>query len=145
MTHFWAKTTSLGKTGISAYEHMVDVGCVARCIAEISPETLKRFHLRSNEVGALAALHDLGKVSPGFQRKCEAWLEDNGLVKIARNGCWDTAMESDHGKVSHSAIQDFLENEYLAKNPLMVIISIYQSNTLAMFPEYSEDSGKQNA
>jgi len=117
MTHFWAKTTSDGKPGISVYEHMVNVGCVARCIAEISPEILKRFHhLRSKEIGALAALHDLGKVSPGFQRKCEAWLEENGLMKIARNGCWDTAMESDHGKVSHSAIQDFLVQQGTSRN-----------------------------
>jgi len=108
MTHFWAKTTPEGKPGISVYDHMVNVGCVARCIAETSPEILERFHLTSAAVGALAALHDLGKISPGFQRKCEAWLEEIGLAKVARNGCWDTAMESDHGKVSHSAIQAFL-------------------------------------
>lgn len=108
MTHFWAKTTSEGKPGISVYDHMVNVGCVARCIAETSPEILERFQLRSSVVGALVALHDLGKVSPGFQRKCKAWLEENGLTKIARNGCWDTGMESDHGKVSHAAIQTFL-------------------------------------
>ena len=106
--HFWAKTTAEGKPGISVYDHMVNVGCVARCIAETSPEILKRFRLQASTVGALAGLHDLGKISPGFQRKCEAWLEENGLVKVARNGCWDTAMESDHGKVSHSIIQDFL-------------------------------------
>ncbi len=116
MAHFWAKTTSLGKPGISVYEHMVIVGCVARCIAEISPEILKRFNLRSKEIGALAGLHDLGKVSPGFQRKCEAWLEENGLMEAARNGCWDTAMESDHGKVSHSAIQDFLVQQGTSRN-----------------------------
>ena len=108
MTHFWAKTTPEGKPGISVYEHMINVGCVARCIAEIWPEILERLHLNSKEVGALAALHDLGKISPGFQRKCEAWLEEHGLVKVARNGCWDTAMENDHAKVSHCAIQDFL-------------------------------------
>lgn len=105
---YWAKTTSEGKTGISVYEHMVDVGCVASCIAEMSQEFLKRFHVRASEVGTFAALHDIGKISPGFQRKCEAWLEENGLMKVARNGCWDTSMESDHGKVSHSAIQQFL-------------------------------------
>lgn len=108
MVHFWAKTTSDGKPGISVYDHMANVGCVARCIAETSPEILDRFQLQSSVVGALAALHDLGKISPGFQRKCKAWLERNGLTKIAGNGCWDTGMESDHGKVSHAAIQTFL-------------------------------------
>lgn len=108
MTHFWAKTTSDDKPGISVYDHMLNVGCVARCIADVMPGLLERFQLRSNIVSALAALHDLGKISPGFQRKCKTWLEENGLTKTARNGCWDTAMESDHGKVSHSAIQAFL-------------------------------------
>lgn len=108
MTHFWAKTTPDGQPGLSVFDHMLNVGCVARCIAEASPGLLERFQLQLPEVGTLAALHDLGKISPGFQRKCEAWLEANNLIKIARNGCWDTAMESDHGKVSHAAIQDFL-------------------------------------
>lgn len=108
MIHFWAKTTSEGKPGISVYDHMVNVGCVAHCMAEISPAILERFYLPSSTIGALAALHDLGKISPGFQRKCDAWLEENVLVKTARNGCWDTSMESDHGKVSHAAIQTFL-------------------------------------
>lgn len=111
MTYFWAKTTTEGKPGISVYDHMLDVGCVARAIAEISPEILERFNLRSTEVGALAALHDIGKISPGFQRKCEIWLEENNLAKVARNGCWDTKMESDHGKISHAAIQSFLNEK----------------------------------
>lgn len=105
---YWAKTTPEGKPGLSVYDHMVNVGCVARCIAESFPEILERFHLRSSEVGALAALHDIGKISPGFQRKCEKWLEENDLAKIDRNCCWDTAMESNHGKVSHAVIQTFL-------------------------------------
>jgi CRISPR-associated endonuclease/helicase Cas3 len=108
MTHFWAKTTPEDKPGISVYDHMVNVGCVARCIAEAFPALLARFQLESSVVGTLAALHDLGKISPGFQQKCEAWLEENGLAKTARNWRWDSAMELDHGKVSHSAIQDFL-------------------------------------
>jgi len=113
MIHFWAKTTSEETTsekkpGISVYDHMVNVGCVAHCMAETSPAILGQFHLQASTIGALVALHDLGKISPGFQRKCEAWLEENGLVKTAHNGCWDTAMEADHGKVSHAAIQVFL-------------------------------------
>jgi len=108
--NFWAKTTDDGRPGISVYQHMINVGCVARCLAEATPELLKRFELLSAFAGALSALHDLGKISPGFQRKCLAWLEENGLLKVDRNGCWDTIMESDHGKVSHSAIQSFLLN-----------------------------------
>ncbi len=124
MTYFWAKTTLEGKPGISVYDHMVNVGCVARCIAEISPELLERFNLRSAVVGALAALHDLGKISPGFQRKCEAWLEENDLAKVASNGCWDTAMESDHGKVSHSAIQAFLSETGMGRKTAKFVSAV---------------------
>ncbi len=108
MIHFWAKTTSEGKPGISVHDHMVNVGCVAQCIAEAVPALLAQFQMESSVVGALAALHDLGKISPGFQRKCAVWLQENRLTDIARNGCWDTEMESDHSKVSHSVIQNFL-------------------------------------
>lgn len=107
LAYFWAKTTKEGKPGISVYDHMMNVGYVAQSIAGLSPEILDRFHLHSSLVGALSALHDLGKISPGFQRKCEAWLEEKGLKKIAHNGGWN-GMEGDHGKVSHAAIQTFL-------------------------------------
>ncbi|MCH8069617.1 MAG: CRISPR-associated helicase Cas3' [Candidatus Marinimicrobia bacterium] len=111
MNHFWAKTTSEEKPGISVFDHMMNVGYVARCMADMSKEILSRYNLQSAEVGALAALHDLGKISPGFQRKCEAWLEENNLMDVAQKGCWDTGMEPDHGKVSHAAIQAFLTGE----------------------------------
>ncbi|MBT1070732.1 CRISPR-associated helicase Cas3' [Pelotalea chapellei] len=113
---FWAKTTADGKPGIGVFEHMVNVGCVARCLAETAPELLRRLNLLASIVGALAALHDLGKLSPGFQRKCEAWLEENSLTITVRNGCWDTGTESDHGKVSHAAIQDFLIQQGVARS-----------------------------
>ncbi len=64
---FWAKTTDDGKPGISVIEHMVNVGCVAQCIAASTPELLKRFSLLAPIVGALAALHDLGKYQSTFQ------------------------------------------------------------------------------
>jgi CRISPR-associated endonuclease/helicase Cas3 len=105
---FWAKTTSDEKPGISVSQHMANVGCVARCLAEIAPDLMERFQIWAAEVGALAALHDLGKISPGFQQKCAAWLEANGIQNIAQNWAWETAMESDHGKVTHAAVQNFL-------------------------------------
>ncbi len=108
MPHYWAKTTKDGEPGISVFQHLVNVGCAACCIAETCPQLLQRFNLTSGLVGALAALHDLGKISPGFQRKCEQWLVQNGLLELDRNSRWDASMEADHGKTSHSAVQDYL-------------------------------------
>jgi CRISPR-associated endonuclease/helicase Cas3 len=108
MPHFWAKTTNSGEPGISVFDHLINVGCAARCIVETCPQLLQRFQLTSDLTGALAALHDLGKISPGFQRKCEHWLTQNGLLELDRSSRWDASMEADHGKTSHAAIQDYL-------------------------------------
>lgn len=116
MNRFWAKTTSDGRPGISVYEHMLNVGSVAQCLAAIAPELLERFQLQASLVGALVALHDLGKISPGFQRKCQAWLEANGLVEIDRNNCWDAGMEKSHAKVTHEAVQWLIPQELSATN-----------------------------
>jgi CRISPR-associated endonuclease/helicase Cas3 len=111
LPYFWAKTTEDSNFGVSVYQHMINVGCVAQCLADMSQNILRQFNLRSSEIGALAALHDIGKISPGFQRKCQAWLEANNLLKIEKNGVWETIMEGDHGKVSHAIIQEFLNNQ----------------------------------
>lgn len=105
---YWAKTTLDGRPGISVYQHMINVGCVARCIAEVSSVLLSRFSILSSLVGALAALHDLGKISPGFQSKCEQWLLENNLTDAARKWCWETGTEPDHGKATHASAHDFL-------------------------------------
>ncbi|MBP9013270.1 MAG: CRISPR-associated helicase Cas3' [Smithella sp.] len=105
---YWAKTTIDDLPGLSVYDHMINVGSVACAIAALYPDILKHFNFKAPDIGALAALHDLGKISPGFQRKCEEWIKKNDLVNVARNYCWDTSMEADHGKVSQSAIHDCL-------------------------------------
>lgn len=122
---FWAKTTQDGKPGISVFDHMIDVGCVARCIAESSPSLLERFNAQAAEIGMLASLHDLGKISPGFQQKCATWLEENNLTDIASRCFWQRDYESDHGKVSHSVIQDFLQQQGISRN-----IAIYHAAIL---------------
>lgn len=56
-------------------------------------------------VATLAALHDVGKISTGFQAKCPAWLELAGWADTALRERWREQSESDHAKVS----QHFLE------------------------------------
>jgi len=107
---FWAKTTADGQPVISVFELMRNVGDVARALACTTPDLLTRLQMGVAEVGVLAALHDLGKISSGFQGKCEAWLESNGVIDVARRWAWDTAMEADHGAVTHAVVQRFLSS-----------------------------------
>ena len=102
---FWAKTTTDGQPGISVIEHMLNVGHVARLLLNLSPALCHRFGLPPETVAALVALHDLGKISPGFQQKCPAWLEEFKLTAIAKNYAWRTSFETDHGRVSQASIQ----------------------------------------
>ncbi len=105
---FWAKTLPDGQPGITVFEHMLNVGCVAQCLSSSAPEILKLFQLEAPIAGALAALHDLGKISPGFQRKCESWLLANGLVELDRQWSWQTSVEGNHAAVTHEAVQSMI-------------------------------------
>ncbi len=105
---FWAKTTTDGKPGISVYEHMVNVGFVARRLSQNCASLLESNGICSDDVAFLSALHDIGKISPGFQRKCVAWTSQNGLEQIEQYNRWDAEMERDHSKVSQIAIFRFL-------------------------------------
>ena len=116
MNYFWAKTTKDSKPGISVMEHMTNVGYVACSMAALFPDLLRLFQINSQSVGALAALHDLGKVSPGFQRKCEEWLRQENLLEIARRWNWEQEMEPDHGKVTHAVLQGFFNEKGTNEN-----------------------------
>jgi len=106
---YWAKTSADGKPGISVLEHMRNVGYVARFLIEKRKNIMDFFSIDIASVSALAALHDVGKISQGFQRKCPVWLEENGLVDVNKAEVWDSA-ESDHSKVSQYSIQNYLKS-----------------------------------
>ena len=115
MTHFWAKTDSDGNPGLSVRDHMLNVGCVAMALVEFHKDLISGFQLTASHVAFLAAIHDIGKISPGFQRKCAKWLAENGLTSLDDNGSWKTVMEPDHTKVSHYAIQKFLHGMHASR------------------------------
>ncbi len=68
---FWAKTTESGLPAISVRDHCLNVGCVAEALRARLPNVLRP--LLPPGAVTLAALHDIGKISPGFQRKCKWW------------------------------------------------------------------------
>ena len=93
----WAKTKNDRAPGISVRNHCLNVGWVAEALLALLPARLRE--RIPNCAPALAALHDVGKVSPGFQVKCQSWLVQNGLLDRAVREGWPTR-ESDHAKIS---------------------------------------------
>ncbi len=101
----WAKTTPDGKPGISVRDHCLNVGCVAEALVGLLSSPLR--NLLPQSAPALAALHDIGKVSPGFQAKCEAWLAERTRRDAALREGW-SCHEADHAKISQFTVQELL-------------------------------------
>jgi CRISPR-associated endonuclease Cas3-HD len=101
----WAKTRDDGRPGISVRDHCLNVGCVAEALVALLRTELQS--LLPSGAATLAALHDVGKVSPGFQRKCERWLLREGLEDVAVAEGW-CLRESDHAKISQFTVQELL-------------------------------------
>lgn len=103
----WAKTTPSGQPGISVEQHCRTAGIVAGLLAAQFPYWIKdALDVRAGVI--LSTLHDVGKVSPGFQKKCSVWLKRHGLTAAEFAGT-----EEDHAKVSQKTLQDFLVKENL--------------------------------
>jgi CRISPR-associated endonuclease/helicase Cas3 len=107
MNHFWAKTHDDGQPGISVRDHCINVGCVAEELLERSGKVLRT--LMPEGSVTLASLHDVGKISTGFQSKCPAWLEQAGLAEAALRERWREGSESDHAKVSQYFLQQVMK------------------------------------
>ena len=107
--NFWAKTTHDAQPGISVRDHCLNVGCVAQALVA-SSSVIVREMLPSGTI-SLAALHDVGKISCGFQVKCPAWLVREGLAEVALRERWGAPQqaESDHAKLSQFFLQGVLK------------------------------------
>jgi len=106
-TDCWAKTTEAGQPGVSVFHHCVNVGMVADQLARSAALTT-RCGFAAEGIAVLAAIHDIGKVSPGFQQKCPAWIQLRGLIARAQDERW-AVCESDHSRVSQFSIGRLLK------------------------------------
>jgi CRISPR-associated endonuclease/helicase Cas3 len=100
----WAKTNDSDEPGLTPYEHCLNVGLVAEQLAKARPIS----NIPRPWVRLLAAWHDIGKVSPGFQVKCSKWLTKQGLETQAIEERWGD-LERNHGRVSQYTINNMLK------------------------------------
>ena len=105
-----AKTTENGKPGMSVQEHCRVVGYVARNLLTRLPESV--LALLPECAATIAALHDVGKVSPGFQKKyfnehLESAAARLAAVPISGN------FETDHAAIGAAAVNRFFNSPYL--------------------------------
>jgi CRISPR-associated endonuclease/helicase Cas3 len=98
---FWAKTLLDGRPGISVRDHCLNVGCVAEALIAALPPAVRAL-LPAGAV-TLAALHDVGKITIGFQAKCPHWLTQERLPKFSLG---EVALSvTDHALVSQVFLQ----------------------------------------
>lgn len=82
-------------------------------IQQIPPAAKGKFP--TDAAAILAAAHDIGKVSPGFQRKCPKWMTKHKLPALV--------YETDHAKVSQFSLQEILSTS--AVRPWTAIVGAH--------------------
>lgn len=92
------------RAGMTVLQHCVSSGMVASCIAEKFPY-LQRAGLFPDGYSLIAALHDVGKVSPAFQYKILSALDDEEeRMSISRLIGLDPSYHPRNGTPAHMAV-----------------------------------------
>ncbi|MDB4375435.1 CRISPR-associated helicase Cas3' [bacterium] len=101
----WAKTNSNGELALTIRDHCINVGAVAKIVFLKTPQRLRT--LLPKSLPLLASLHDIGKISVGFQWKSLRWayLRTDVLPKA----------EGNHATISHAFLGNIIEAREPAK------------------------------
>ncbi|MBN2683636.1 MAG: CRISPR-associated helicase Cas3' [Pontiellaceae bacterium] len=98
-----------GTVGISVYEHCRIAGVLAEKLLSGRLDSLELFSIGTP---FLVAVHDVGKVSPGFLKKCsnEALLELCPELAAENAECW--MWNSNHAEIGEAAFRAWAKAEY---------------------------------
>jgi len=126
----YAKTANRGESAHLLLYHLIDVGQVAlRLWSDALPSSTREWLASALDVDEdaagrfvayLAALHDLGKAGPAYQRKyagpaLQRKLADAGFVLIHPGYSSATQSDTPHGTVSAWALTDLLKDAGLSR------------------------------
>lgn len=106
---FWAKTTADGMPGCSVCEHGQAAGEVAKLLLKWLPEEVRS--ILPDGVVTLVAMHDIGKISPGFQTKCAQWKGPYGNADDETIKEW-SGRNGKHAEISRWLLEQLLKERY---------------------------------
>ncbi|MBL1275625.1 MAG: CRISPR-associated helicase Cas3' [Ectothiorhodospiraceae bacterium] len=94
---------------MSVFEHCCHVGWVAFELLQQS-RSIPHFKITPLVAAVIAAIHDVGKWSPGFLCMCSQWLERENLTLVAEREAWKAQKDIRHEKHSQDSIQLLLQS-----------------------------------
>ncbi|MBN1577057.1 MAG: CRISPR-associated helicase Cas3' [Chitinispirillaceae bacterium] len=110
--YFWAKTTENDNPAKSVLSHLNDVRAVAGLLLNAYKILITKTDCSTEQIASFAGLHDIGKISPGFQAKCSDWLTKCGL-----HANYGEPYEKDHSVVTQYTIQTILQKKGMKTEP----------------------------
>ncbi len=134
--YFWAKTTDDGHPGCSIREHCLATAEVAKLLLQHLPDTF--LHQLPEGIPTLVALHDVGKISPGFQTKCPQWKGPMGDTNEQTLYQWSKYIGA-HAAASEWILGDFFSKTHGKERPWKLWAECSgahhgQYNTISTFP-----------
>ncbi|MFC7338388.1 CRISPR-associated helicase Cas3' [Haloferula chungangensis] len=103
----WAKTDPMtGEPALTVRDHCLAAGAVAEALLIHLPREIRRFLPHSAPL--LCALHDIGKLTVGFQAKCPRWLPQISPDILSSVAC-DSV--TSHGLVSEADLRQRLSSQ----------------------------------
>ena len=90
--------------GCEVWQHSVAAAEVARCLIYLRPE-LKE--MLSEGIVSLIGIHDVGKISPGFQTKCAMWHGPEGRTDEQTLKSWAMQFDGNHAYISQGVVQEY--------------------------------------
>ncbi len=128
---FWGKTDRSDKPSNRYHPvicHMIDVGIVAEELAAVTRFQFGNFHVHT--IAFLCAMHDIGKFSPGFQSKDDAFT---GLLKESGYS-FPKYSEGKHGLIAARSLPDILFQAGCHNEDLADLLAYILSAHHGIFP-----------
>ncbi len=117
-----AKRSEDGQSCLSVVDHLRLVGHVAERLLARMPEPVRKW-IPTGAV-TLAALHDVGKISPGFQQKI--W-GDTPVPQVGSLREWGGGFTDDHSQIGESAVRDYCKQQKLPEE-WAVVVGLHHGN-----------------